>query len=116
MSDREATESATDAVSAGGLGARVGELRRGGGLTLEGLAERAGVSRAMISKVERGEKNPTLVVAAKVAEGLGVPLSELLGVEERRGDGGVSRGGGMDKRDPETGLQGAALFPTLGGA
>ena len=51
------------------------ELRRERGLTLEALAERSGVSRAMISKVERGEKNPTLVVAAKVAEGLDVDLS-----------------------------------------
>ena len=46
-------------------------LRRRQGLTLEELAGSSGVSRAMLSKVERGEKNPTLVVAAKVAEGLG---------------------------------------------
>src|ERR687892_433334 len=72
------------AVSSGRLGGRVRELRRGRGLTLEELAERSEVSRAMISKVERGEKNPTLVVAAKVAEGLGITISELLGTEERR--------------------------------
>src|SRR5918993_1960750 len=77
--------SEADAVSAGRLGGRVRELRRGRGLTLEELAERSGVSRAMISKVERGEKNPTLAVAAKVAEGLEITLSELLGTEERRG-------------------------------
>ena len=59
-----------DVVSAGKLGTRVRELRRVRGLTLEALAERSSVSRAMISKLERGEKNPTLVVAAKVAEGL----------------------------------------------
>jgi transcriptional regulator with XRE-family HTH domain len=35
----------------------------------------------MISKLERGEKNPTLVGAAKVAEGLGVSLSQLVGAE-----------------------------------
>ncbi|HEX5699055.1 MAG TPA: helix-turn-helix transcriptional regulator, partial [Rubrobacter sp.] len=72
------------AVASGRLGDRVRELRRRRSLTLEELAERSGVSRAMISKLERGEKNPTLVVAAKVAEGLGVSLSRLLGMEERR--------------------------------
>src|SRR5918992_5565509 len=91
------------------LGTRVKELRRGRGLTLEDLAERAGVSRAMISKVERGEKNPTLVVAAKVAEGLGVTISELLGVEERRGVVVIPRGRGVTMRDPGAGVQGAGL-------
>jgi transcriptional regulator with XRE-family HTH domain len=97
------------------LGARVKELRRRRGLTLEDLAERAGVSRAMISKVERGEKNPTLVVAAKVAEGLGVTLSELLGVEERREVVVVPRGRRMVMRDPETGFERQLLSPTFGG-
>jgi transcriptional regulator with XRE-family HTH domain len=97
------------------LGARVKELRRRRGLTLEDLAERAGVSRAMISKVERGEKNPTLVVTAKVAEGLGVTLSELLGVEERREVVVVPRGRRMVMRDPETGFERQLLSPTFGG-
>ncbi|MDP8946310.1 MAG: helix-turn-helix domain-containing protein, partial [Actinomycetota bacterium] len=65
------------AVSSGRLGGRVRELRRGRGLTLEELAGLSGVSRAMISKLERGEKNPTLVVVAKLAGGLGVTLSKL---------------------------------------
>jgi transcriptional regulator with XRE-family HTH domain len=97
------------------LGARVKEFRRRRGLTLEDLAERAGVSRAMISKVERGEKNPTLVVAAKVAEGLGVTLSELLGVEERREVVAVPRERRMVMRDPETGFERQLLSPTFGG-
>src|ERR687895_1616858 len=93
MNEQESTEvSEVDAVSASRLGERVRELRRGRGLTLEELAERSGVSRAMISKLERGEKNPTLVVAAKLAEGFGVTLSQLVGVEERRGGGGGARG------------------------
>src|SRR5918998_4478443 len=87
------------------LGARVKELRRRRGLTLEDLAERAGVSRAMISKVERGEKNPTLVVAAKVAEGLGVTIAELLGVKERREVVVISREGGVTMRDPGRGVE-----------
>jgi transcriptional regulator with XRE-family HTH domain len=102
-------------VSAGRLGARVRDLRRERGWTLEHLAERSGVSRAMISKLERGEKNPTLVVAAKVAEGLGVSLSRLVGIEERRRVVVVPREGRMVMRDPETGFERQLLSPSFGG-
>lgn len=67
-----------EAAEAPRLGARIRELRQEQGLTLEALAEHSGVSRAMISKVERGTNNPTLVVAVRIAQGLGVGLSELL--------------------------------------
>ena len=111
MNERGSTGSAADAVSSGALGERVRKLRRGRGLTLEALAERSGVSRAMISKVERGEKNPTLVVAAKVAEGLGVSLSQLVGVEERREVILVPRDRRMVMRDPETSFERQLLSP-----
>jgi transcriptional regulator with XRE-family HTH domain len=102
-------------VASGRLGGRIRGLRRERGLTLDLLAERSGVSRAMISKLERGEKNPTLVVAAKVAEGLGVRLSQLVGVEERREVVVVPRGRRMVVRDPETGFERQLLSPSLGG-
>ncbi len=102
-------------VASGRLGERVRALRRERGLTLEGLAGRSGVSRAMISKLERGEKNPTLVVAAKVAEGLGVSLSQLVGVEERREVVVVPRERRMVMRDPETGFERQLLSPSFGG-
>jgi transcriptional regulator with XRE-family HTH domain len=102
-------------VSSGRLGERVRALRRERGLTLEMLAEQSGVSRAMISKLERGEKNPTLVVAAKVAEGLGMNLSRLVGVEEKRKVVVVPRERRMTMRDPETGFERQLLSPSLGG-
>jgi len=104
-----------DEVASGRLGERVRELRRERGLTLDGLAGRSGVSRAMISKVERGEKNPTLVVAAKVAEGLGVSLSQLVGVDERREVVVVPRARRTVMRDPETGFERQLLSPGFGG-
>jgi transcriptional regulator with XRE-family HTH domain len=103
------------AVSSGRLGGRVRELRRGRGLTLEDLAEQSGVSRAMISKLERGEKNPTLVIAAKLAEGLGVTLSQLAGMEERREVVVVPRERRMVMRDPETGFERQLLSPNFVG-
>ena len=102
---------AVKAVSSGRLGERVRELRRGRGLTLDGLAEISGVSRAMISKLERGEKNPTLVVAAKLAGGLGVTLSRLAGMEEHREVIIVPRERRMVMRDPETGFERQLLSP-----
>jgi transcriptional regulator with XRE-family HTH domain len=102
-------------VSSGRLGERVRALRRERGWTLELLAERSGVSRAMISKLERGEKNPTLVVAAKVAEGLGVNLSQLVGIEEKRAVVVVPRERRMTMRDPETGFERQLLSPSFGG-
>ncbi len=116
MSERESTGvSEADAVSAGRLGARVRDLRRGRGLTLEELAERSGVSRAMISKLERGEKNPTLVVAAKLAEGFGITLTQLVGMEERREVVVVPRDRRMVMRDPDTGFERQLLSPSFGG-
>lgn len=109
------TSATVAAVSSGRLGGRVRELRRGRGLTLDALAGRSGVSRAMISKLERGEKNPTLVVAAKLAEGLGVTLSQLAGVEERREVVVVPRERRMVMRDPETGFERQLLSPNFVG-
>jgi transcriptional regulator with XRE-family HTH domain len=102
-------------VSSGRLGERIRGLRRERELTLDLLAQRSGVSRAMISKLERGEKNPTLVVAAKVAEGLGVSLSQLVGVEERREVVVVPRERRTIMRDPETGFERQLLSPSFGG-
>src|SRR5215510_15076843 len=56
---------------------RVRELRAGQGLSLEALASKSGVSRSMISLVERAESSPTAVVLEKLAAGLGVMLASL---------------------------------------
>ncbi len=82
---------------------------------MDELAELSGVSRAMISKLERGEKNPTLVVAAKLAEGLGITLSKLAGMEERREVIIVPRNKRMVMRDPETGFERQLLSPNFAG-
>jgi transcriptional regulator with XRE-family HTH domain len=104
-----------EAVSSGRLGGRVKELRKARGLTLDGLSGMSGVSRAMISKLERGEKSPTLVVAAKLAEGFGVSLSQLVGVEEKKEVIVVGRDRRMVMRDPETGFERHLLSPSFGG-
>jgi XRE family transcriptional regulator, regulator of sulfur utilization len=69
------------------IGSRVHALRDAMGLSLRDLAERTGVSAPMLSQVERGETSPTLHVAARIAAGLELRLSQLLRLDE---DGAVT--------------------------
>lgn len=59
------------------LGNRVRALRGRRGWSLEELATASGVSRSMLSQIERNETNPTVVVALAIAKSLGVSLDEL---------------------------------------
>ena len=64
------------------VGPRIRALRDAMGFSLRDLAERSGVSAPMLSQVERGETSPTLAVAAKIAAGLELTLSQLLRLDE----------------------------------
>src|SRR6202043_746913 len=64
------------------IGARVKALRESESLSLRELALRSGVSAPMLSQVERGETSPTLTVAARIANGLELRLSQLLRLDE----------------------------------
>ena len=64
------------------VGERVRALREAMGLSLRDLAERSGVSAPMLSQVERQETSPTIAVAAKIAAGLELSLSQLLRLDE----------------------------------
>jgi len=57
---------------------RVKLLRKRKGWTLEQLASLSGVSRSMLSQVERGIANPTLAVAFRIAQAFGVSLADLV--------------------------------------
>lgn len=74
-------EPASDPVA---IGARVRALREGMELSLRELAERCSVSAATLSQVERGESSPSLSVAARIAAGLELSLSQLLRLDESR--------------------------------
>jgi transcriptional regulator with XRE-family HTH domain len=90
-----------DDVGAADLGRRVAEnlrqRRKALGMSLDELAQSSGVSRAALSQVETLKTNPTLGLLWKVAVGLGVPFSELIGAPRggvavlRRSDGQVLR-------------------------
>jgi transcriptional regulator with XRE-family HTH domain len=85
MPSETATTTAVPPAGANGapeIGARVHALREAMGLSLRDLTERCGVSAPMLSQVERGETSPTLTVAAKIAVGLDLTLSQLLRLDE----------------------------------
>jgi transcriptional regulator with XRE-family HTH domain len=59
------------------IASRISELRTERGLSLEALSSKCGVSRSMISLIERGESSPTAVVLEKLTRALGVTLASL---------------------------------------
>ncbi len=57
---------------------RVTELRQRNHFTLEQLAAASGVSRSMLSQIERGQANPTLAVTFRIAQAFGLSIGELV--------------------------------------
>ncbi len=60
------------------LGQRVKHLRGARGWSVEALAHASGVSRSMLSQIEREQANPTLAVTLRIARAFGLSLGELL--------------------------------------
>ena len=60
------------------IGATLQKLRLGRGLTLEDLSRVAGVSKSMLSQIEREKANPTIAITWRLANALGVGIGELL--------------------------------------
>ncbi len=60
------------------LGTRVKHLRATRNWSLEDLANASGVSRSMLSQIEREQANPTLAVTLRIARAFGLSLGELL--------------------------------------
>ncbi|MFE7609664.1 helix-turn-helix domain-containing protein [Streptomyces celluloflavus] len=78
---------------------RVRQLRKERLMTLEALAERAGVTKSYLSKVERGHSMPSIAVSTALARALDVPLDSLFADTERLADVTVTR---ADERRPLT--------------
>ena len=65
------------------VGATLQRLRLARGLTLEDLSRIAGVSKSMLSQIEREKANPTIAITWRLANALGVDIGELLSSEVR---------------------------------
>ena len=80
------------------LGAAVRELRQRHELTMSQLAEQAGLSCGMLSKIETGQVSAGLDTLARIARALGVPMSVLFSKYDAKAPGAqhVKRGAGME--------------------
>lgn len=93
------------------LGDRIRIEREARGWSLTDLSGRAGVSRAMIHKVERGESSPTAALLGRLCAAFSISLSTLMARAEG-GGGRVSRAAGRPVWvDPETGYRRAEISP-----
>ena len=60
------------------LAERLKKCRKNQQWTLDQFADQSGVSRSMLSQIERGKANPTLAVACRIAQALNISISELV--------------------------------------
>jgi len=113
MVDSKDSETDADAGVNERIARRVRDLRTARGYTLDALTARSGVSRSMISLIERAAASPTAVVLEKLASGLGVPLASLFGGEEKDEPAQplVRRAQQPIWRDPESGYMRRNLSP-----
>src|SRR5258705_5498109 len=97
-----------------GLGARLRLERLRRRLSLHDLAARTGVSRSMLSEVERGSKVPTVLVLDRIATGLDTSIARLLG-DERAARVVVLRSGDHDTAHDPSVWERRILSPDLPG-
>jgi transcriptional regulator with XRE-family HTH domain len=96
------------------LGARIRQERGRRRLSLNDLAAKAGVSRSMLSAVERGTKAPTVLVLDRIATGLDTSIARLLG-EERTGRVVLLRHAEQEVARDRKGWERRILSPVLPG-
>lgn len=98
------------------VGSRIRRLRIDRGLTLEELAQASGVSRAMISRIERAEASPTASLLARLCAALGLSLSAFFAEDGEPASPFVKRSEQPVWRDPETGYVRRAVSPSTTGS
>ncbi|MGO7019867.1 helix-turn-helix domain-containing protein [Rhizobium leguminosarum] len=92
------------------IGIRIRALRQEKALTLDDLAAASGVSRAMISRIERAEASPTASLLARICAALGLSLSAFF-AEEGQVSPLARRQEQQVWRDPETGYMRRSVSP-----
>lgn len=96
------------------IASRLGELRAALGFSLATLADKSGVSRSMISLIERGESSPTAVVLEKLSSALGVTLASFFdppAAAEQAADPVARYENQPQWRDPESGYRRRNVSP-----
>ena len=91
---------------------RVRELRAASGLSLDAVATHCGVSRSMISLIERGESSPTAVLLEKLATGLNVTLASLFEAPQATSDPVARLADQLSWQDPHSGYMRKNVSPS----
>ncbi len=104
----------SDPLSAS-LAATLHAARLARDLSASALAERSGVSRAMIGKIERGKAQPTAALLGRLSGALGMTLSELVARAEGDGQRLVRAADQPTWTDPGSGYRRRAVSPSSGG-
>ena len=65
------------------VGQTLQSLRQARNLTLDELSRKSGVSKSMLSQVERNLANPTIALVWRLANALGVTINDLLGTKNK---------------------------------
>jgi transcriptional regulator with XRE-family HTH domain len=99
----------------GPLAARLKTEREARGWSVAELAGRSGVSRAMISKVERAEASPTAALLGRLSGAFGLTLSALLARAEQASGRLARRAQQPHWTDPETHYRRRTVSPATGG-
>lgn len=96
------------------LAQRLTKLRKARGLSLEDLTGQTGISRATLSRIERGETSPTAVVLGKLAGEFGLTMAALFGAETGSRERLFLNDRQPTWTDPDTGFQRRVLTPGSG--
>lgn len=94
------------------LARHIAAERENRGWSVADLAQHSGVSRAMISKIERGEARPTASLLGKLSVALGLPLSQLFAQVEAHQSRVVRTAERSWWKDPETGYRRRPISPS----
>ncbi len=97
------------------LGEAIKRRRQEQGLTLDQLSEKSGVSRAAISKIERGDSGASTPVLGKLAEALDLSISQLIGGRPREPVLHIPRASQPVFREEATGFERRSLSPLYRG-
>ena len=97
------------------LAARLAALRAARGLSLDALADTTGISRATLSRLERGEASPTAAMLGRLCAAYGWTLSRLMSAAETEPPQRLAPAEQPVWTDPETGFRRRVVSPPAAG-
>ncbi|QDG78586.1 helix-turn-helix domain-containing protein [Labrenzia sp. PHM005] len=97
------------------LARRLSNLRKARDWSLEDLAEKSDISRATLSRIERGDTSPTAVALGHLAKAFGLSMAELFGFGPASHDAKVGLHDQIVWQDPETGFLRRSVSPAVSG-